>query len=199
MLPLSDEPRITQAVGSGADLVIFSGDKLLGGPQAGIIVGRKHLIQKMRNHPLTRALRADKLCLAALEATLKSYVNGTATVELPTQRMLTEDVETVRERADLLAEKLRETSPEHLTFEVVKSVARSGGGTLPIHEIPSRAVRISGADAESLAKEFRNAEVPVVGRVSNEAFLLDARTLLPGDEGRIVAALQGYSGGSLDV
>ncbi|WP_119068587.1 L-seryl-tRNA(Sec) selenium transferase [Rubrobacter indicoceani] len=194
MLPLADEPRITEAVKDGADLVIFSGDKLLGGPQAGIIVGKKRLIRKMRSHPLTRALRADKLCLAALEATLKSYLDGTAAEELPTQRMLNESAEVVGARAGSLAERLREASPGPLAFEVVGSVARSGGGTLPNFEVLSAAVRVGGTDADTLARGLRRARVPVVGRVYNGSLLLDARTLLPGDEGRIVAAFQQFFG-----
>lgn len=207
MLPLADEPRITDAVRDGADLVIFSGDKLLGGPQAGIIVGKRDLIQKMRSNPLTRALRADKLCLAALEATLKSYLDGTATEEIPTRRMLGEDRDSVGERAEMLARLLRGATAdghgaENMTFEVVESVARSGGGTLPIYEIASYAVRVTGVDAEALARGLRNAgpgAAPVVGRVHDGAFLMDARTLLDGDEDRIIAAFARYIGGVADA
>lgn len=199
MLPLADEPRITEAIRDGADLVIFSGDKLLGGPQAGIVVGKRDLIQKMRSHPLTRALRADKLCLAALEATLRSYLDGTAAEDLPTQRRLNESRESVGERAESLARLLREALADEdgVTFEVVESVARSGGGTLPIYEIPSSAVRVAGLDVDALSNGLRDVGpggIPVIGRVHDGAVLLDARTLLDGDEKRIVAAFQRYFG-----
>ncbi len=192
-LPISDEPKVRDVLRSGAELVVFSGDKLLGGPQAGIAVGSSRLISAMRKLPLTRALRADKLCLAALEATLDSYVNGTATDELPTLRMLHAPAEEVEARAWNLARKIEAVSPE-LSVDAVPSVARSGGGTLPVYEIPSFAVRIRGTDADGLAARLREAEVPVVGRVYGESLLLDARTLLDGDEKRIIEAVRNVRG-----
>jgi len=195
LLPVGSEPRVADAVKDGAALAIFSGDKLLGGPQAGIAVGERCWIRAMRRHPLARALRADKLCLAALEATLAAYREGTAEAELPTQRMLHATPEAVRERAERLAESLRRAAPD-LAAEVVPSVARSGGGTLPTFEIPSHAVRLRSPDlpADALAERLRGAEVPVVGRIADGAVLLDARTLLDGDEEPIVAAVRGALG-----
>lgn len=193
LLPLGDEPLVQGAVRSGAEAVIFSGDKLLGGPQAGIIVGSSRWISAMRRHPLTRAIRTDKLCLAALEATLNSYRNGTASEELPTLRMFQAPAEEVRERAEKLAVALAEVG-ENVGVDVVPSVARSGGGTLPIHEIPSFAVRITGQDAEALAEGLRASDPPVVGRVAEERLMLDARTLLPGDEEVILKAVNAVSG-----
>jgi L-seryl-tRNA(Ser) seleniumtransferase len=190
LLPAFGEPRVGGAVRDGAALTIFSGDKLLGGPQAGIAVGESRWISAMRRHPLTRALRADKLCLAALEATLTAYLEGAAPDELPTQRMLHAPPEEVCRRAERMAESLGRTT--RLNVDVVPSVARSGGGTLPIREVPSWAVRLSLRDlhADVLAERLRGAEVPVVGRVHEGAVLLDARTLLDGEEGLVVAAVE---------
>ncbi len=191
LLPLGDEPRAQNAVRDGANLVVFSGDKLLGGPQAGIAVGSSLLIAAMRRHPLARALRADKLCLAALEATLGAYLEGTAQREIPTLRMLYAPVSEVEGRARRLAEELARAVPR-LEVDVAPSVARSGGGTLPAREIPSFAVRLGGAgtDADSLAAKLRAADPPVVGRVHGGRLWLDVRTLLPGDEEMVVRAVK---------
>jgi L-seryl-tRNA(Ser) seleniumtransferase len=195
VLPVGGEPRVGDAVRDGAALTVFSGDKLLGGPQAGIAVGEGRWISTMRQHPLARALRADKLCIAALEATLSAYLDGTAREELPTQRMIGTLSEEVRERAERLAARIRKVAPG-LDVGVTPSVARSGGGTLPTFEIPSHAVRLHspcfGADA--LAERLRGAEVPVVGRVAEGAVLLDVRTLLDGDEEAVVAAVRAAVG-----
>jgi L-seryl-tRNA(Ser) seleniumtransferase len=191
LLPISDEPRVEAAVRDGAALTIFSGDKLLGGPQAGIAVGGSCWIRAMRRHPLARALRADKLCLAALEATLTAYLEGTAREELPTLKMLHVPAEEIKARADRLAEGLARAAP-NLTVDVVPSVARSGGGTLPVYEIPSYAVRLVDeiGDAATLAGKLRAAAPPVVGRVGEGKLWLDARTLLDGDEEAILSAVE---------
>lgn len=191
--PIGSEPRVRQTLVDGAEVVIFSGDKLLGGPQAGITVGTARWIRAMRRHPLARALRADKLCLAALEATLTAYLEGTAHEELPTVKMLHATPEAMEEKAQRLAVMLSEAIPD-LGVEVVPSVARSGGGTLPTFEIPSFAVRLEAADADALAGDLRAADPPVVGRVRENGLLLDVRTLLPGDEEAVVAAVRGAVG-----
>jgi L-seryl-tRNA(Ser) seleniumtransferase len=190
---IGDEPRVRDALDDGADLVIFSGDKLLGGPQAGITVGSSRWIGSMRQHPLTRALRADKLCLAALEATLTAYLEGDARDELPTVKMLHAPPEEVEVRARLLAESLSEAVPG-LDVDVAPSVARSGGGTLPMFEIPSFAVRVGSAEADALAGRLRGAETPVVGRVREGRLWLDVRTLLPGDEEAVIEAVRSAVG-----
>ncbi len=190
LLPISDEPKVESAVRDGAALTLFSGDKLLGGPQAGIAVGETHLIGAMRRHPLARALRADKVCLAALEATLTAYLEGTAREELPTLKMLHAPAEEMKEKADLLAKEIALTAP-NLAVDVAPSVARSGGGTLPLHEIPSYAVRLvdETGDADAVAEKLRSADPPVVGRVGERRIWLDVRTLLDGDEGAILEAV----------
>ncbi|MDQ4002089.1 MAG: L-seryl-tRNA(Sec) selenium transferase [Actinomycetota bacterium] len=195
LLPISDEPKVDSAVRAGAALTLFSGDKLLGGPQAGIAVGETHLIGAMRRHPLARALRADKVCLAALEATLTAYLEGTAREELPTLKMLHAPAEEMKEKADLLAKEIALTAP-NLAVDVAPSVARSGGGTLPLHEIPSYAVRLvdETGDADAVAEKLRSADPPVVGRVGEKRIWLDVRTLLDGDEETILQAVSTYLG-----
>ena len=190
LLPVGDEPMAQSAVRDGAELVVFSGDKLLGGPQAGIVAGSSRLVSAMRRHPLVRALRADKLCLAALETTLGAYLEGVALEELPTLRMLSAPVSEVEERARRLAGQLARAAP-NVEVDVAPSVARSGGGTLPTHEVPSFAVRLGGTDAVSLAERLRRADPPVVGRLHEGRLWLDVRTLLPDDEGAVAAAVSG--------
>jgi len=158
---LADEPSASQSLTAGAHLVTFSGDKLLGGPQAGIAVGRADLVERLRRHPLQRALRADKLTLAALEGTLAAFRTG----EVPVLRMLEEPAETVRARAERLAS---------LTGgEVEATVARAGGGALPLAEIESYACALE----EELAAPLREGDPPVVGIVRDGRLLLDCRTL----------------------
>jgi L-seryl-tRNA(Ser) seleniumtransferase len=190
--PVADEPLVQGAVRNGAQLVVFSGDKLLGGPQAGIAAGSTHLVSQMRSHPLARALRADKLCLAALEATLRAYLEGTARWELPTLRMLHAPAAEIEERARRLAQTVIEAAPD-LKVDVAPSLARSGGGTLPALDISSFAVRI-GPDPELLADALREADPPVVGRVHEGRLWLDVRTLLPGDEEAVVGAVRAARG-----
>ena len=195
LLPISHEPKVESTVRDGAALTLFSGDKLLGGPQAGIAIGETRLIGAMRRHPLARALRADKVCLAALEATLTAYLEGTAREELPSLKMLHAPVEEMKEKADLLAKEIALTAP-NLAVDVAPSVARSGGGTLPLHEIPSYAVRLvdETEDADAVAEKLRSADPPVVGRVGERRIWLDVRTLLDGDQETILQAVSTYLG-----
>jgi L-seryl-tRNA(Ser) seleniumtransferase len=166
-LPVLDgEPPVRRSVRAGAALVTFSGDKLLGGPQAGIVVGEREAVAACRRHPLARALRIDVLSLAALEATLAVYRDPERAVrELPVLRMLTEDPSA---RAARLAERTGGT--------VVRATARVGGGALPLLELPGPAVALDG-DAEAVAAALRAADPPVVGRISEGRVLLDPRTL----------------------
>src|SRR5918997_5178350 len=196
LLGIGDEPQVEAVVAEGASLVTFSGDKLLGGPQAGIAVGEHRWISAMRRPPLARALRADKLCLAALEATLTDYLEETAREDLPTLKMLHASKEEMKEKADRLAERLVENAP-NIAVDVAPSIAWSGGGTLPLHEIPSYAVRLesrSGDDTEAMSQKLRSADPPVVGRVGEGRLWLDVRTLLDGDEGAILEAGGGPRG-----
>jgi L-seryl-tRNA(Ser) seleniumtransferase len=160
---LEDEPSAKESLAGGADLVCFSGDKLLGGPQAGIVVGRADLVERLRRHPLQRALRADKLTLAALEATLALYLE--APERIPVLRMLREPAEAVLGRAQRLA--------EAVGGEVEETVARVGGGALPLAELPSFACAVE----EELSAPLRAGEPPVVGIVRDGRLLLDCRTV----------------------
>ena len=142
-----------------------------------------------------RALRADKLCLAALEATLSAYLEGTALEDLPTLEMLHAPPEAIKEKTDKLAGRITRVAPD-LSVDVAPSIARSGGGTLPLFEIPSYAVRLAGGayDADGLAGKLRLADPPVIGRVSEGRLWLDVRTLLDGDEDGILRAVETVNG-----
>jgi L-seryl-tRNA(Ser) seleniumtransferase len=173
-----DEPSPRDSLAAGADLVCFSGDKLLGGPQAGIVAGRADLVEQLRRHPLQRALRADKLTLAALEGTLALYLDpARAARELPVLRMLREPPEAVRARAERLA--------ALVGGEVEETVGRVGGGALPLAELPSYACAVE----ESLAEPLRAHEPPVVGVVRDGRLLLDCRTLAEAELAEVAAAV----------
>jgi len=176
---LPKEPTPQESLGSGADIVTFSGDKLLGGPQAGMIVGRGDLVAAMTRHPLYRALRADKMCLAALDATLRVYEQGaeTARAELPVLRMLTQTGATLLRRAESLAESLNLIPGVTATVEPAEGYA--GGGSLPEMALPSYAVRVdfAGVKAHDLAEALRRSRPPVIGTVSGDALRLDVRTV----------------------
>ena len=181
LVDLGDEPTARAALEHGADLVCFSGDKLLGGPQAGIVLGRADLVERLRRHPLHHALRIDKLSLAALAGTLLLYAEpGRALREVPVLRMLHEDPAAVRARAARLA--------AALGGEVEETVARVGGGALPLAELPSFACALE----ESLAGPLRLADPPVVGIVRDGRLLLDCRTLGDDQLDAVVAAVRAH-------
>ena len=177
---LADEPPVRRSVRAGAALVCFSGDKLLGGPQAGLMVGRAEAVAAAKQHPLARALRLDKLSLAALEATLRLY-RDPSTRAIPVLEMLTADEASLRARAERLAEGIG---------EIVESTAKVGGGALPLLELPGPAVALPG-DAEALAARLRTADPPVVGRIQDGRLLLDPRTLADDEIELVRAALAG--------
>ncbi len=172
---LPGEPSARESLAAGADLVCFSGDKLLGGPQAGIVVGRGELIERLRRHPLQRAVRIDKLSLAALEGTLRVYLE--APERIPVLRMLNENVAVVRARAERLASLVAGT--------VEETVGRVGGGALPLAELPSFACAIE----ESLAAPLRAGDPPVVGIVRDGKLLLDCRTLAEAEVDEVAAVV----------
>ena len=190
------EPTVAESLKAGCDLVSFSGDKLLGGPQAGIIVGAKPLIDRLKKNPLARALRLDKMTLAALESTLRIYLDPERAMrEIPTLRMLTEPVEDVRRRAEALARAVREASGAHAEVDVVEETARAGGGAMPMCDIPTFCARISfksGCAQDCERSLVTRRGVPVVGRIKKEAVLLDAKTLLEGDIEVIAQAVREY-------
>jgi L-seryl-tRNA(Ser) seleniumtransferase len=178
LVHLEGEPSARESLAAGADLVCFSGDKLLGGPQAGIVVGRADLVERLRRHPLQRALRADKLTLAALEGTLGLYLEPERALwEVPVLRMLNESPEAVRSRAERLA--------SATDGEVEETVARVGGGALPLAELPSFACAVE----EELAEPLRAGEPPVVGVVRDGRLLLDCRTLNDAEADEVAATV----------
>jgi L-seryl-tRNA(Ser) seleniumtransferase len=175
---VEDEPSVRESLEAGADLVCFSGDKLLGGPQAGIVVGSAELVEKLRRHPLQRAVRADKLTLAALEGTLTLYLDPErAAREVPVLRMAEASADDVRARAERLA--------EIAGGEVEETVARVGGGALPLAELPSFACAVE----EELAGPLRSCEPPVIGVVRDGRLLLDCRTLTDAEMEEVAAAV----------
>jgi len=176
LVDIGDEPTARASLAAGADLVCFSGDKLLGGPQAGIVVGRSDLVEKLRRHPLQRALRADKLTLAALEGTLALAVD--APDEIPVLRMLREPPEEVRARAARLA--------ELVGGEVEETIARAGGGALPLTELASFACSVE----EELAARLRTCDPPVIAVLRDGRTLLDCRTLTDAEAGEVAAAVE---------
>lgn len=195
------EPLVMDRVKAGADLVCFSGDKLLGGPQAGIIVGRADCVKKVRAHPLFRALRVDKATLTLLEATLRLYRDPEKLEDsIPVLQAIMEPAESVRERAERCLEKIeveRRRKPSggfpELKVEVVKSAAQAGSGALPAQEIPSFALALgrSTVSADELARRLRAGSPPIFSRIHDGRVLLDFRTVLDGEEEDIAAALQG--------
>jgi L-seryl-tRNA(Ser) seleniumtransferase len=185
------EPTVQEAVGAGLDLVSFSGDKLLGGPQAGIVVGKVELVERLKKNPLNRALRIDKLTLAGLEATLYAYEAGSALETIPTLRMLTERLAAVRRRARRLLRRLSPSVAAALGATLVEGHAQVGGGSLPLVELPTVALAIGTAERPSqhLDEALRNGEPPVIGRIADDRLLLDCRTVLNSDIPALAEAL----------
>jgi L-seryl-tRNA(Ser) seleniumtransferase len=186
---LPEEPIVSESLQAGADLVVFSGDKLLGGPQCGVIVGRSEIVEKLRSNPLARALRVDKLTLAALQATLEIHRAGRAFEEIPVLRQLSLSADDIRARADQLVGRLRPhfESSDALAVEQVSSA--SGGGALPELSLPSWAIAISAASADQLARQLRTGSPAVFGRVQDDRLLVDLRTVDPADDAELLGRL----------
>ena len=172
------EPTVKESIDAGIDLVTFSGDKLLGGPQAGIIVGKKKYIKELERHPLLRALRVDKFTLAALEATLKLYRNFEEAVDkIPTLKMLTEADSKVKERAEKLSSYLE--GHDDFSFEIKKDTARIGGGSYPLTEIKTYVLTIDSdkISSEKTAYKLRQTEMPIFSRIKNQKLIIDLKTV----------------------
>ncbi|HEV8536395.1 MAG TPA: L-seryl-tRNA(Sec) selenium transferase [Candidatus Limnocylindria bacterium] len=185
---LGAELTVADAVREGADVVTFSGDKLLGGPQAGIAVGRAEAIAALRGNPLMRAVRPDKLTIAALIATLEIYREGRAEEELPVWRMIAASPRSIAARAKALAARVAASG---VPAEVIETRSTVGGGSLPEETQPSFAAAIGGAPAAELARALRAADPPVVGRIVEERVALDLRSVLPEDDDVLVRAVAG--------
>jgi L-seryl-tRNA(Ser) seleniumtransferase len=184
---LLEEPTPQQSIAAGADLVMFSGDKLLGGPQAGVIAGRRDLIARLRRHPLARALRMDKSSIAALNATLLHYVKGEAEREIPVWRMIAMPVRQVGARARRWARGIGENA------SVIDGRSMIGGGSLPEESLPTKLVAIpaaGGAALEALARRLRLGDPPIVGRIEGGRLLLDPRTVDPRDDAKVIEGVK---------
>jgi len=185
------EPTVPEVVASGVDLISFSGDKLLGGPQAGIVVGRREIVTRLKKNPWNRALRIDKFTIAALEATLYAYEAGTAQQTIPTLRVLTEPLTDVRRRARKVLRRLAPAIRERLAPQLVEDHAEVGGGALPTVQLPTVGVAVGAtpAAARTLDATLRIGDPPVIGRMVDDRLFLDCRTVLPTQIAALAAAL----------
>ncbi len=183
---LAHEPTVQESVAAGADLVSFSGDKLLGGPQAGIIVGRRALVERLRHYPLTRALRVDKTTIAGVQANLLHYLKGEAEREIPIWRMIALSAAELAGRAEALAAQVARLG---LTVRVVDGQSTIGGGSLPGETLPTKLVALQVSSPDALARALRRGRPAVVGRIEDGSLLLDPRTVLPGQEEALLSSL----------
>ncbi|MFL6373897.1 MAG: L-seryl-tRNA(Sec) selenium transferase [Pyrinomonadaceae bacterium] len=187
---LTDEPMIADAVAAGVHLVSFSGDKLLGGPQAGIVVGRKELVDKIRKHPLYRVLRLDKLAYAGLEATLQSYRRGEMFETVPVLRQLAASAQEIRSRAEKLVDALYDLTSVNL--EIIDGTSAVGGGAAPATAIATYLIGLSNEklSANEMESRLRMSNVPLIARIENDQVVLDLRTVLPEDEELLQQAIR---------
>lgn len=188
---LAAEPAVAESVASGVDLVTFSGDKLLGGPQAGIVVGRADLVARLKRHPMARAVRIDKLSLAALTATLRLYLPpNDPKQKIPVLKMATADRTALGRRAARFVKRL--AALDNLQARIVDDVGYAGGGSLPMSELPTRAIRLEvrGMSAAELAARLRAATPPIIARISKDYVTLDLRTVLPNETAELAAAIR---------
>lgn len=191
---LPSEPRVQDSIAAGADLVTFSGDKMLGGPQAGIIVGRKDLVSYIRTNQLARTLRVDKFSIAALEATLRLYLDEEMAIrEIPVWRMLTIEKETLKKRAAALAGRLEGIIETGNVF-TIEGTSRVGGGALPIAELPTYLTAIKlpeeGIHPAELVERLRQGDPPVILRLQQDTLLFDLRTIFEDQEDALVEAVR---------
>ena len=182
------EPTVPASVQAGADLTLFSGDKLFGGPQAGIIVGKNKFVEPLRRNPMMRALRVDKVTLAAIAATAEIHMSGRAEDELPLLQMMSRSPESLRKTAESVHAEVR--APAGVTLQVVECISEVGGGSVPGSSIPSFGIRLTGTDSEMIAKLLRSEAPAVLGRISDDAVILDLRTVVPAQLPTLIARLQ---------
>ena len=174
---------VQESLTQGADLVCFSGDKLLGGPQAGIIVGRADLVAKLKKHPLARAIRADKLCLAGLSATLLHYLKDEAEGEIPIWRMISEPIENIKQRAEKWASVFEEGI-------VVEGESTVGGGSLPEETLPTYLLGLKRRGPNQFLSRLRGLDLPIIARLEKDLVVFDPRTVLPEQEGALMSGIR---------
>ncbi|MGD8369090.1 MAG: L-seryl-tRNA(Sec) selenium transferase [Desulfobacterales bacterium] len=192
------EPTVQETVATGADLITFSGDKLLGGPQAGIIVGKKEPVERVKKNPITRALRIDKMTLAALESTMRLYRDERLAVsEIPTLRMMLMPFEAIVGLAERLRSDLEKSCGDRIRVVLIDRSSRAGGGSLPLLNLPSRCVglQVLGLSANRLEKAMRGYCPPIIGRIEDDLFVMDPRTLQEEEIDMIVDAVAALTGG----
>lgn len=187
------EPTVHESVRAGVDIITFSGDKLLGGPQAGLVVGKTEFVNRMKKHPLARAVRVDKMTLAALEATLREYLDMDSIAQKnPTIRMITAPAGELEKRAKSLAKILSSKLGDGFDIKTEPEVSKVGGGSLPLAELPTTCVAVSAkrANANVVEELLRKNETPVIVRIKEDSVLLDPRTIQDGEEKEILAAFE---------
>ncbi len=195
---LEKEPTVQEAIQTGVDVITFSGDKLLGGPQAGIILGKKSVLDLIKANPLTRALRIDKLTLAALESTLLLYLDEKKAVEeLPTLRMLTYDRSFLRRRGTRLLRRLRGLLGDNASLVLKEDISRVGGGAYPVQELPTivLAIKPHHASVNDLEQKLRQGDPPIICRISNDELVFDLRTIFDDDIPLLTSAIEGVFAG----
>jgi L-seryl-tRNA(Ser) seleniumtransferase len=181
---LSHEPTVQESVKAGCDLVCFSGDKLLGGPQSGIIIGKKDLIKRIRVHPLARALRCGKLTLAGINATLTHYLKDEAERAIPIWQLIAKPLDAIQATAENWLQFLGEG-------EVIAGCSTVGGGSLPTEEMPTFLLALNPGKPDEFMRALRNAHPPVIARIEDDRVLLDPRTVFPEQEAALLRALAG--------
>ncbi len=186
------EPVVGDVLRDGADVVTISGDKLLGGPQAGIIMGRKDLLDRVKRHPLNRALRIDKLTLIALEETLRSYLMGREIQDIPTLRMIATPYDEILKRSRSFLRKIRKAFGDAVCVDISDDISKVGGGATPLADIVTPVVRLKARDlsTESLERSLRASNPPVVATIRDDRIIFNLRTVLPGEERFILQALK---------
>ena len=185
---LPPEPTPRDSIAAGADIALFSGDKLLGGPQAGIIAGKREAVEKLRRHPLARALRMDKASIAALAATFNHYLKDEALEKIPVWRMIATPLDAVARRAKRWARAAGDGAPSD-SVNIIDGRSLIGGGSLPEEGLPTKLLAIRG-EADTLARRLREHETPVIARIERDTVLLDPRTVHPREDKIVVAALR---------
>lgn len=195
------EPNVQEVIKSGVDIVTFSGDKLLGGPQAGIILGKEVYIDRIRKNPLTRAVRIDKLTLSALEATLRCYLDEERAIkEIPTIRMLTQPIKNIERRAKKIEKKIKEIKSPSIKTRVQKQFSQAGGGSLPLINLPTAVVILttSGLTVNKLEERLRKGNHPVIARIKDDSIIFDARTIQDDEIAELVSAVKSALESSLE-
>ncbi len=188
---LAHEPTVQESMQAGADIICFSGDKLLGGPQAGIIIGKKVLIDKIKKHPLARAVRADKTCLAGLSATLTHYLKDEAEREIPVVKMMSLTLNQLKGRAEAWMNELgQRLALSNVEAEIESGLSTVGGGSLPDESMPTFLLSLNVKSPDKFLRKLRQQNPPIIARTENDKILLDPRTVLPEQEGALLVGLK---------